>query len=96
MENEIVCYLSSKKVDTNKSEYRYVNQITCPEFNLSFSGDGDNVKKMIEALRENKCDINRVLSVYRGDTLVFKKFPLKQWLFTEDRRPEWLKPKGSR
>jgi len=91
---EVFCYLSSETKWNNKSEYRDIPKITCPEFGLSIKGDGFIVKAMIKALHENNCDISRVLSIYRGDTLVFNKRPLKQWLFPEDRRPEWLKPKG--
>jgi len=91
---EIICYLDSKRKWRNKNEYRDIPRVSCPEFDLEIVGDGAIVKRMAKALHENNCDISRVFSVYRGDTLVFKKTTLKQWLFSEDRRPEWLKPKG--
>lgn len=91
--DEVVCYLSQKQKWRNKQEYHTIPQITCPEFNLEFLGHGLLETLMAKALYENNCDSDRVLAIYRGDTLVYTKVPLKRWIFKEDRRPDWLKGK---
>lgn len=88
---EVSCYLDSVRKYRGKEEYHTIPRITCPEYNLSIEGHGLIVKKMALLLAENKCPINRVYAVYRGETLAFTKTTLKQWVFQEDRRPEQLK-----
>lgn len=87
----VKCYLDSIRKYRNKQEYRTVDRITCPEFKLEISGDGEIVKQMASLLHENKCDINRGYEVLRDGTLCFVLHPLKSWVEKEDRRPEWLK-----
>jgi len=95
MQPNVKVYLDSDKKTRGKFEYRSVNKITCPEFNLEIVGDGYIVKAMAHLLLENKCQINRGYEVLRGDTLVFEVKPLKSWV-TKKEIPKQFRKKNEK
>jgi len=91
MTTDIVLHLSHKPKHRSKYEQRTVQVLTCEEFDIDISGDGALMEPALKVLQRNNCDFNRLVAVYRGDTLVFKKAPLKAWLFPVKEQPEQLK-----
>ena len=61
----------------NKSEYRTVCRASCN--GMEEAGDHAVIRTLCRRLAEQNSQINGVVTVFRGDMLVFSQTPLKQW-----------------
>jgi len=84
--------LGSKRVYRNSSEYH--TKPTCRYGDTVVEGYGSLISKLASILPEKNPQINPLVEVWRGDTLVFHAAPLKSWvsgLPTKGGQPEQLK-----
>lgn len=79
----ILITMGCRKVHKNASEHRSVGDAICEEFGLEEVGDGRILTALLNSIPYKAADLDRLVEVRRGTTLVFNLAPLKQWLFPE-------------